>query len=57
MRYAHHPFIKPAYDVFKAFDAMPGLAGAGEFVRFSWEDNHRGWAFHILERAEQLFAT
>src|SRR4029077_12112511 len=54
---AHHPFIEPAHNMIEAFYAMPGLTRAREFVRLPWKDNHGGWAFHVLERAEQLFAT
>ena len=57
MRYPHHPLVEPTHDVFKAFDAMPGFARARKFVRLAWKDNHDSWAFHILERAEQLFAA
>jgi integrase len=32
MPYAHHPFIEPTHDVFKAFDAVPGFSRAREFV-------------------------
>ena len=26
VRYAHRPFVEPAYDVFQALDAVPGLS-------------------------------
>src|ERR1700757_274354 len=57
MRYVHHPLIKPAHDVVQAFDAMPWLPRAREFVCFAWKNNHGGWTLHILQRAEQLFAA
>src|SRR5215469_6377353 len=32
MRQAQHPFVEPTDDVFKTFDAMPGLARARELI-------------------------
>src|ERR1700758_430766 len=55
MRDAHHPPVEPTHDVFQTFDAVPGLAGAREFVCLAWKDGHGGWPFHVLERTEQLF--
>ncbi len=57
MRYAQHPFVEPADDVFKTFDAMPGLAGPRELMRLARKDSHGRWTFQILEGAEQLLAA
>src|SRR5215472_13326462 len=57
MGYAQHPFVEPTDDVFKTFDAMPGLPRAREFMRLAWKDNHGRWTFQVLEGAEQLLAA
>ena len=57
MRNSHEPFIEPAHDVLKTLYAMPWLAGTGELMSLAWKDNHGGWPFQKLERAEQLFTA
>src|SRR5579862_5230178 len=54
---AHRPFVKPSDDMIEALDTVPGLSGAGQFVRLAREDDHGGGALHIFERAEELFAA
>ena len=41
----------------EAFDAVPGLAGAGEVVAFVWEADHDGWDTAVFEGTEELFAA
>ena len=57
MRDTHHPFIEPAHDVIKTFDAMPRLSRTRKLVSLAWKYDHSGWALQKLECAEQLLAA
>src|SRR3954454_5367832 len=56
-RNAHQPFIEPAHDVLQAFDAMPGLTGSREFMRFVWEAHHHRRNLAELQRAKHFLAA
>jgi hypothetical protein len=57
MRKAHDPFVEPGHNVVEAFDAMPWLSRTRELVGLARKDNHGGWPFQKLERAEELFTA
>src|SRR4051812_2996717 len=57
LRDAEEPVIEPAHDVLQTLNAVPGLTGARELMRFVRESHHYRRDFLKLERAEHFFAA